>query len=236
MTYVINLICMIQNIIDILIKPDSFFAKRIASEENLKIPFLFVATAGIIGAMYGFLVGSMTGRMFAGAGAGMSQLISVTSLIGAFVGVMLFWLIGSGVFYLISMAFKGTGTFNRTLESIGYGFIPQIFGSLITLAAALYYLPMVQVPVIRSLTDPVLIQNAVTRLMNDPAMVELTRISAVIGIIFVLWSANIWIHGIRYARNLSFRDAALTILIPIIIYIMYTLVMAFVGLSAPGAK
>ncbi len=235
MTYLVNLIDMIQNIIDILFRPDSFFAKRIASEENLKIPFLFVAITGIIGAIYGYLVGSMTGRMFAGAGAGMTQVISITSLIGAFIGVMLFWLIGSGFFYLISMAFKGTGTFNRTLEFIGYGFIPQIFGSLITLAAAWYYLPMVQVPVIRSLTDPVLIQNAVTRLMTDPAMVELTRISAVIGVIFVLWSAHIWIHGIRYARNLSFRDAALTILVPIIIYIIYTLFMTFVGLSAFGA-
>lgn len=136
MTYLVNLIDMIQNIIDILFRPDSFFAKRIASEENLKIPFLFVAITGIIGAIYGYLVGSMTGRMFAGAGAGMTQVISITSLIGAFIGVMLFWLIGSGFFYLISMAFKGTGTFNRTLEFIGYGFIPQIFGSLITLAAA----------------------------------------------------------------------------------------------------
>jgi hypothetical protein len=235
MTYVLNLICMIQDIIDILIRPDSFFAKRIASEENLKIPFLFVAVSGLIGAIYGYLVGSLTGRMFAGIGAGMSQFISVSSIVGAFVGAILFWLIGSAVFYLVSMAFKGTGTFNRTLEATGYGFIPQIFGSLITLATALYYLPMVQVPVIKSLTDPVVIQNAVTRLMNDPAMVELTRISAVIGVIFLLWSANIWVHGVKYARNLSFRDATITILLPVIIYIIYTLFMTFIGFPLPGA-
>ena len=236
MTYVVNLICMIQDIIDILTRPDSFFAKRVASEENLKIPFLFVAIAGVIGAVYGYEVGSLTGRMFAGAGAGVSQLISISSIVGAFVGVILFWLIGSAVFYLVSMAFKGTGTFNRTLESIGYGFIPQIFGSLITLGAGLYYLPMVQVPVIKSLTDPALIQGAVTRLMVDPAMVELTRISAVIGVIFLLWSASIWIHGMKHARSLSFRDAAITILIPVMIYIIYTLFMTFIGFPLPGAK
>ncbi|HVP94413.1 MAG TPA: Yip1 family protein [Methanoregulaceae archaeon] len=227
---------MMQNIIDILIRPDSFFRKRIASEENLKIPFLLVATAGVVGALYGYEAGSLTGRMFAGAGAGVSQLISVSSVVGAFVGVILFWLIGSGVFYLISMAFKGTGTFNRTLECVGYGFIPQIFGSLITLASAFYYLPMVKVPEIKSLTDPVLLQNAVTRLMNDPAMLELTRISVVIGVIFVLWSANIWIYGIKYARSLSFRDAAITILVPVIIYIVYTLVMTFIVSPVPGAQ
>ncbi len=234
MTYVLNLIRMMQDIIDILIKPDAFFEKRSASEENLKIPFLFVAIAGVIGAIYGYEVGSLTARMFAGAGAGMSQFISISSLAGAFIGVLLFWLIGSAVFYLLSMAFKGNGTFNRTLEAIGYGFIPQIIGSVITLAAALYYLPMVNVPVIKSLTDPALLQATITRLMNDPAMLELTRISAVIGVIFILWSANIWIHGIKHARNLSLRDAAITILIPVIIYIIYTLFVTFVGL--PGAK
>ncbi|HTY15368.1 MAG TPA: YIP1 family protein [Methanoregulaceae archaeon] len=222
---------MIQDLIDILIKPDSFFAKRTASEENLKIPFLFVAITGVIGAIYGYEVGSLTGRMFAGTGAGMGQFIAISSVAGAFIGVLLFWLIGAAVFYLISMAFKGNGTFNRTLESVGYGFIPQIFGSLITLAAGSYYLPMVKVPVIKSLTDPTLIQAAVTHLMNDPAMLELTRISAVIGVIFILWSANIWIHGIKHARNLSFRDAAITILIPVLIYIIYTLFMTFIGLS-----
>jgi hypothetical protein len=225
---------MMQDLIDILIKPDSFFEKRSASEENLKIPFLFVAIAGVIGAIYGYEVGSLTGRMFAGAGAGMSQFIAISSLVGAFIGVILFWLIGSAVFYLLSMAFKGNGTFNRTLEAIGYGFIPQIIGSVITLAAALYYLPMVNVPVIKSITDPTLLQGAITHLMNDPAMLELTRISAVIGVIFILWSASIWVHGIKHARNLSLRDAAITILIPVMIYIIYTLFMTFVGL--PGAK
>jgi hypothetical protein len=225
---------MMQDLIDILIKPDSFFEKRSKSEENLKIPFLFVAITGVIGAIYGYEVGSLTGRMFAGAGAGMGQLISISSLVGAFIGVLLFWLIGSAVFYLVSMAFKGNGTFNRTLESIGYGFIPQIIGSLITLMAALYYLPMVNVPVIKSITDPTLIQTAITHLMNDPAMLELTRISAVIGVIFILWSASIWVHGIKHARNLSLRDAAITILIPVLIYIIYTLFMTFVGF--PGAK
>ena len=59
------------------------------------------------------------------------------------------------------MAFKGTGVFNRTLEFVGYGFIPQIFGSLVTLIMAVYYLPMIQVPVVNSFQDPVVIQNAV---------------------------------------------------------------------------
>jgi hypothetical protein len=132
------------------------------------------------------------------------------------------------------MIFKGNGSFNRTLEFVGYGFIPQIFGSLVTLAMAVYYLPMVQVPVVRSFTDPAVIQKAVSSLMLDPAMLELTKVSVVISIIFLFWSANIWIYALKYARNLSMKNAAITVLLPILIYIIYTLFMTFVGISALG--
>jgi hypothetical protein len=234
MSYVDNLVSMIQNIIDVLTHPDAFFQEKLKSEEDLKTPFLFVAIAGVIGAMYGYMIGSLTSRMFAAAGAGMGELVAVSSIIGAFIGVVVFWLIGSAVFYLISMIFKGTGGFNRSLEFIGYGFIPQIIGSLITLIMGVYYLPMVQVPVVRSFTDPAVIQNAVSSLMLDPAMLELTKVSTVIGIIFLLWSANIWIYAIKYARNLSMKHAAITVLLPVVIYIIYTMFTTFVGVSAPG--
>lgn len=234
MRYVDNLVSMIQNIIDVLIHPDEFFQEKIKSEENLKTPFLFVAIAGVIGAVYGYEIGSLTGRMFAAAGPGMGDLVAVSSVIGAFIGVIAFWLIGSLIFFLLSMAFKGTGGFTRTLECVGYGFIPQIFGSLITLIMALYYLPQVQVPVVRSFTDAAVLQNAVSSLMHDSAMLELTKVSVVIAVIFLLWSANIWIYGIKYARNISIKHAAITVMVPIIIYIIYTLFMTFAGFSALG--
>ncbi len=234
MSYVDNLVSMIQNIIDMLTRPDALFQEKIKSEEGLKTPFLFVAVVGIISALYGYMAGSLTSRMFAFAGAGMSEIVAVSSVVGAFIGVILFWLIGSAIFYLISMAFKGTGGFNRTLEFVGYGFIPQIFGSLVTLIMAVYYLPMVQVPVVNSFQDPGVIQNAVSHLMHDSAMMEFTKVSAVIAIIFLMWSASIWIHAIKYARNLSIKNAAITILLPVIIYIIYTLFMTFMGFSTPG--
>jgi hypothetical protein len=228
------LVSMIQNIITAITRPDMFFAEMIKSGENLKIPFLFVAFAGIIGAIYGYEIGTLTGRMFASAGAGMGQIMVLSSVIGAFIGVVVFWLIGAAIFYLISMVFKGNGTYTRTLEFVGYGFIPQIFGSLITLLTAIYYLPMVRVPVLRSFQDPALVQNAVTQLMRDPAMLELTKVSAVIAIIFLLWSANIWIFGLKYARNLTIKNAVIVVLVPVIIYIFYTLFMVFVGFPLPG--
>ncbi|HDN68799.1 MAG TPA: hypothetical protein ENG23_04390, partial [Methanomicrobia archaeon] len=44
-----------------------------------------------------------------------------------------------------------------------------------------------------------------------------------VGILFMLWSANIWIFGLKHARNLSTRDAVLTVAIPVAIYILVLL-------------
>jgi hypothetical protein len=40
-------------------------------------------------------------------------------------------------------------------------------------------------------------------------------LSSLLGLIFMLWAANIWIFGVRYARVLSLRDAAITVGIPV---------------------
>ena len=74
---------MIQNIIDVVTRPDALFQEKSKSEEDLKTPFLFVAVVGIISALYGYMVGSLTSRMFASAGAGMSEIVAVSSVIGA---------------------------------------------------------------------------------------------------------------------------------------------------------
>ncbi len=59
--------------------------------------------------------------------------------------------------------------------------------------------------------------------MHDPAMTEMTQIISVISIVFLLWSANIWISGMKNARQLSERDAALCVGIPVVIFILYTI-------------
>jgi hypothetical protein len=127
------------------------------------------------------------------------------------------------VFFFVSKIFKGTGSFKRCLEVVGYGYVPQIIGALVTVIAALEYLPKVVVPHLTSaaLENPQMIQDATTALMHDPAMVEFTQISAVISIVFLLWSANIWIFGIKQVRNISMRDAAICVGLPVILFIIF---------------
>jgi len=57
--------------------------------------------------------------------------------------------------------------------------------------------------------------------MHDPAMVEFIQITSLVTIVFLLWSANIWIFGIRHTRKLSPRDAALCVGIPVVLYVIF---------------
>ena len=210
-------------IFDILIRPRAFFQNAIAEKESLKIPGFIVLVLGIVSAVYAYLIGGITGKMMAGLIPGMESIIAISTIIGALFGIFIFWGIWSGVFYLISSLFKGKGTFKRSLEFIGYGYLPQIFGGLLTMIIAILYIPKVIVPEIPAGAgqDPQLIQEAVKALMHDPSMMEMTQIISIISIIFLLWSANIWIFGMKNARQLSERDAALCVGIPVVVYILY---------------
>ena len=220
-----------HSLFDILIRPGAFFKDAIVEKESLKIPGLIVLVLGIVSAVYGYLIGGLTGKMMAGLIPGMESIIAISTILGALLGIFIFWMIWAGVFYLVSVVFKGNGTFKRTLEFVGYGYLPQIFGAILTLIVAMQYIPRVIVPQIatNAAEDPQLIQEAVNALMHDPAMMEMTQITSIISIVFLLWSANIWIFGLQHARKLSVRDAALCVGIPVVSYILY-IIYAMTGI------
>jgi hypothetical protein len=208
---------------EVLIKPGEFFKAASAETESFKIPGLILLALGIVSAINAYLIGGLTGKMMAGLMPGMESIIAISTIIGAFLGIFVFWVVWAGVFYLVSSLFKGQGTFKRSLEFVGYGYLPQIFGAILTSIVVLQYIPRVIVPRITSAAtqDPQMIQEAVKSLMHDPAMMEMTQITTIISIVFFLWSANIWIFGMQNARNLSSRDAALCVSVPVVAYILY---------------
>ena len=186
---------------DVLIRPDAFFSALVTEKESLKIPSLIILAGGIVAAVYGYLLGGLTAKMMAGVMPGMDTIIILSATAGALIMTFIFWLIVAGVFYLFSSVFKGEGSFNRVLEVVGYGYLPQIAGSLITIVAAIVYIPRITVPALTqaALEDPAMIAQVTKAFMHDPAMMELTQITSLITLVFLLWSANIWIFGVKHA-------------------------------------
>jgi len=226
---------MIGTIKDLLLRPDVFFAGRMKEEENLRLPGLIAVIGGVIAAAAAYVISSTYSEMLSELTGGIGPIIGVFGAASAFLGfIIIWWIIFSGIFFVISMAFAGKGSFKRTLEFIGLGLVPIIIGAAISLLISLYYVPLIEVPVISSVTDPAAIQEAMSQVLQDPAFREFTLISSVISVIFLAWSANLWIFGMKHGRSLTTKHAAVVVLIPVLIYIIYILYTAFTGIQFMG--
>ncbi len=212
----------------LFLTPDAFFQDLITKKESLRRPAMIILAAGIAAGAYACLVGGLTATMMAGIMPGMETIIVLSAFFGALLFTVILWVLWwSGVTFAISTVFKGKGSFKRTMEIVGYGYLPQVVGIIINAIVAYLYIPKVKVPTLSTaaIQDPQLIQEATRALMHDPAMMALIQITSIISIVFLVLSANIWIFGLKHARMLSLRDAAICVSVPVVGYSIYYLYM-----------
>jgi hypothetical protein len=208
---------MVSSILLLCTDPDGFFRRDPKEWSSLKIPAVIVLIAGIIGAISAYLVSRTILQIFPVSLQSATGLVTVIGAAGGLISVFFIWAAYTVVFYVISMIFMGKGTFTRTLAAMGYGFLPTTIGGLIDLIVLWAYLPGVQVSRVKDVMD---IQSATTALTHSP----LFQITGLISTIFLLWSASIWIFGLRYSRELTLRNAVISVGLPVFVYIAITVV------------
>ena len=211
----------VERMLQVLTDPNGFFKNRINEEIQWKNPLIIMTLMVIVGSITTYITMVSTLQsvldmdMFGSAG---KIIMALLLIIGSIVGVAFSWLLYTVIFYIISIIFGGEGDFKRSMEFVAYGFIPNIVSSLI----AAYYTSRVFSNIdFSSITDPQAVQDMI---FADPSM----KIATILGLIFTLWSANIWIFGIKYARNLSLKNAVITVGIPIGLSLLYTVLTVFV--------
>jgi hypothetical protein len=207
--------------LEVLINPNGFFEARMRETESLKIPALIVLISGLISGIAAYLITGLTLEMLSETlppeALGLATTIGgISAFIGALVFSLIIWVIFAAVFFGISSVFKGEGSFKRTLEFVGYGYIPMILSGIISAVLMYNFISTAQIP---HVTDPAEIADVITQWVTTNPMV---RLSSVIGMLFMLWSANIWLFGLKNARNLSTRNALITVAIPVALYILYS--------------
>lgn len=211
---------MVRSILLLFSDPDGFFRRDPKEWSGLAVPAAIVLVAGIFAALSGYLVSGLISGLLPGEMTGvpgMNSIIGISAAGGALIGTLLGWVVYTAIFYVISLVFMGKGTFTRTLAAVGYGFLPAAIGNLISLLLFWYYLPSIPVSPARDILD---VQQATQALTHSPVF----QMTAAIGIIFLVWSASIWTFGLRVSRELTLRNAAATVGIPVLIYIVITIV------------
>jgi len=211
---------MVRSVLLLFSDPDGFFRRDPKEWEGLAIPAALVLAAGILAAITGYLVSGVIAGLFPEdlqGVSGIAPFMGVMSAGGALLGSIFMWLVYTAIFFVISLFFMGKGGFRRVLAGVGYGFLPTIIGNLISLCLYWYYLPSIQVSPVKDVMD---LQQATLAITRQPVF----QMTAILGIIFLLWSASIWIFSLRYSRELTLRNAAITVGIPVILFIMVTLI------------
>ena len=199
---------------EILLRPEEYFRSYALEEKGWKLPFLVVLCVGILAGIAAWLASSMVLPFLPPEARSMGPLIGIIGFLSAVIGTYLFWIFYALVFYILSYLLKGSGSFKETLAVVGIGYLPQVFGTLLTTIIMAVYLPTIRITSLAGIEDA----------MRFSPMVMM---SGFLGLVFLLWSANIWIFGMAKVRSLEKKQAILVVGLPVIIYMIYTLATTF---------
>jgi hypothetical protein len=211
---------MASKIITALFRPDEFFAEHANEEAALAVPFGIVFIYSILSAVAGYQMAALMAPMYDVALEGYGGVIAIFGALGGFFGGIIIWIIASVLFYLLSMAFHGEGSMKKVLEAVGYGMAPLIAAAGIGIAYLAMVADQVVAPFISDIMDPAAAEEAVEAFMNQPVMADFTLLQTFLSVVFMIWVANIWYYGIRHARKLTARDAGISVIIPVAIYLI----------------
>lgn len=208
---------------NILLNPDLFFNNKSNEKIDLKLPFFIVLLNSLIAIIPAiFIIDKLKESMPSEASSYMLPGMIIGMIAGVIVGVAT-WIIMSAIFYIISSLFNAEGTFKKTVEFVGYGFIPKIFASIIGLIILYIILPNMDISTNLQMNE----QNLQQIAGNTPLM----WLYQITGFITAIWSASIWIFGIAHARKISVKNSFLTVIVPVglgIIYSIYKLISGII--------
>lgn len=200
--------------LDLLFNPDQFFRER--AEDPGMLPAVgILLVVGVVGAAGAVPSIQATFRALPAEAQSFSFVGYIGAAVAGLLGPFVRWLLFAGAFQVVSaVLYDAEGSFRDTLALVGWGFVPAVFATIVSTVVAYVVFSSVTFP-----TDPQQIQAFVTELRRRPEFL----VSSVLGIVFLLWSALLWLFGVKHARGLSEREAAVTVGIPVALALLWRL-------------
>lgn len=206
--------------------PDSFFRHR-AENPRLLVAVGIVVLAAVLAAIaavpYTSLLSASAATAFQSASPQINQsvagafgaVLSGISIVLTFLGIVIPWVLYAAVFYLIAhLAFGGNGSFVGTLALTGWGFVPTILAQIVNIIANYAVFGGETLP---SRTKAA--ENTLASLQSDPVLL----IASIVGIVLLIWSGVLWTYAMDHHHDLSRRNAAITVGIPVVIALVIKL-------------
>jgi len=199
---------------------DPFFEGLKEKEIKIRKPMVIVTVLAILVSAYQYFLMTKLSQAFPEEIARFFMIGAFIGIIGSFIGIFAVWLILAAIMHGISAFFNGKGSFRRTFEFTGYGFLPSLIGSAITVPMSLYYISRAEIPKI-----------SLTALQQNPDVIKAVMISLlprdliysnlIINFAVTVWSLAIWTFAVKNAREIELRKAFITALIPTLLFGVY---------------
>ncbi|ABR56109.1 YIP1 family protein [Methanococcus aeolicus] len=210
-----------MNLKELILNPNDFFKYLLNKEVSLKTPFLIVLIFSVLMSAYSYYTTSIMFKIFPSDMQGMMSMMIIITAVSSLVGGFISWLLIAAVMHIISMAFKGVGSFKRTFEFTGYGFIANLIALCITIPIGYYFLSSAHITTltVAQLQNPAVVKQVMSSIL--PKTMIYTNL--LVGIAVSLWNLSLWTYGIKYARNLELKKAFIVALIPTVLFGAYQL-------------
>lgn len=208
--------------------PDTFFRER-SESPSMWWPAGIVTLAVVFAVANAGITAREISAML--SDADVDPLIVMSTQIGALVASVfvpfLTWVLYAGLFHAISSFFDGEGSFTGTLALVGWGFFPVVVRNVLSLAVTLYRweirgVDRPDLPANLSLETQEGIQqfnDAIQEMTQGPLVV----VPTVLALLFTLWSAYLWVLAVKHGRDVSTRQAAISVGVPALIGVLFTL-------------
>ena len=188
--------------------------KNIAQEPHIEEAVMIVGIYAVLSALIGFVQLNKVTYIYEGFDnmpPSMQSIMSISAVVGGLLGAFIFWLIGTGVIHLISMALGGEGKFHPQMTTIiGYSMFPLIFGGIISLLLVFSSDPMT---ITISRTNPM----AAKELYNSSNFL----ISMIVGLLFQIWFTVLLFFGLQNAQKFTPEKSAVIAIIPLAISVFF---------------
>lgn len=205
-------------VLDIVTDPDGFFERR-ADDPGWLGPIGVVLVAGIISIVAALPSLQFMSSLFSGIQGGemVATFTWVGAIVGGLLGPFIRWLLYGVAFFVVSaVAFDPDGSAGDLFALTGWGFVPTIPAAIVNGIASYFVFSGRQLP--QNMSPQEIVQYSQS-LQSDPALM----VASAVGIVFLLWSAFLWTFAVKYARDLPFRDAAITVAVPVGIAVLFRL-------------
>lgn len=203
----------LANVMDALASPQDFFEDGV---EPLPFwqPALIVTLGGVLGVIQGVLVTRFALSAVEGAGETAAGIVIVISVITGLLVVFVMWLLFAGFIHGMSALLGADrGSFMETLNVTGWGFLPTLISSTLSVYATWSVLQ--ELPPSAATN-----QNLQAQLQGT----TLFQVAAVVGIVMAIWQGIIWAYGAHEVRGLDFRRAAIVAFVPAAVSIGLTVI------------